>query len=503
MMIDRVPVASGWRHRELRHRVALLATGALIVFAVACAQPGAPPGGPPDAELPVLLKVLPESNAVNVRTPAVVMQFDEVISERSAGAGVRAAGSGTNSLNSVLVLSPSDGRDEVVWRRTVLELRPRRGFRPNTTYRVTLNPGLADLRGNQTTEAFDFVFSTGPTAASGEVRGVLFDWTTGKPALNARVDLYRDADSTFRWSARTDSTGRFRVRDLDAGSYELRAWVDANNDRRISFREISDSTRVTLTDTVSLELYAYVRDTLPSRIENVELVDSTGIRVRFDRGIVYDWDGVGATLLAADSSEIPLAGPMVASAQFDSLAKLRRAAADSAAKVAADSAARVAADSAGADTTTADTLVIRVPRAETDSTPAERSAADRAAADSAAADSVAADTLPPAPVFGRKVPEVSWTVPLNAPLAPGAYRIRIRGARGLNGREVDTDREFRVREAPPPAPADTTTPPSTEPTTPPTTPPATPPATPSSTPPATLPNAPAPRTPPPSEIRRP
>ncbi len=469
-MSSRVLVASRVRHRERQHRerlhrVALLAAGALIVFAVACAQPGAPPGGPPDAELPVLLKVLPESNAVNVRTPAVVLQFDEVISERSAGAGVQSSRNAATSLNSVLLVSPSDGRDEVIWRRTVLELRPRRGFRPNTTYRVTLNAGLADLRNNRTTEAFDFVFSTGPTTASGEVRGVLFDWTTGRAAPNARVDLYRDGDSTFRWSARSDSSGFFRVRDLDAGSYEVRAWVDANNDRRISFREISDSTRVTLTDTVSLELYAYVRDTLRSRIENVELLDSTGIRVRFDRGIVQDWDGIGATLLAADSSEIPLGGPMLASAQYDSLAALRRAAADSVAKVAADSAARVAADSAGVDSagvdsagvdpTATDTLAMRVPPADVDTTPA-----DDIATDSTAAERSAADTLPPGPVFGRTVPEISWAVPLNAPLTPGSYRIRIRGARGLNGRETDTDREFRVRAAPPPAPADTSTPPT-------------------------------------------
>ena len=98
---------------------------------------------------------------------------------------------------------------------------------------------------------------------------------------------------------------------------------------------------------------------------------------------------------------------------------------------------------------------MRVPPADVDTTPA-----DDIATDSTAAERSAADTLPPGPVFGRTVPEISWAVPLNAPLTPGSYRIRIRGARGLNGRETDTDREFRVRAAPPPAPADTSTPPT-------------------------------------------
>ncbi len=454
---------SGVRHRELLHRVTLLVASALVALAVACAQPGAPPGGPPDTELPVLVKVLPESNAVNVRTPAIVLQFDEVISERSAGTGTQASAN-TSSLASVLLLSPSDGRDEVIWRRNILELRPRRGFRPNTTYRVTVAPGLADLRNNRTSEAFDYVFSTGPSTASGEVRGVLFDWTTGRAAVNARVELYREGDSTFRWTARVDSAGRFRVRDLNAGNYEVRAWLDANNDRRISFREVSDSARVALADTASLELYAFLRDTIAPRIENVEALDSTGIRVRFDRGIVLDWDGAGVSLLAADSSVVPLESVLLPQPRYDSLAIRRRAALDSAARAAkaADSTAadstrsdstpmrpsvRSKADSAAADTTAADT------------TAADTTATDTTATDTTAADSSGRDTLPPAPVFGRQVPERSWSALLSAPLEPGSYRIRIRGAPGLNGREVDSEREFRVR--PPAPPADSSKAPAT------------------------------------------
>lgn len=457
---------SGVRHRELLHRVTLLVASALVAFAVACAQPGAPPGGAPDTELPVLVKVLPESNAVNVRTPAIVLQFDEVISERSAGTGTQAAAN-TSSLASVLLVSPSDGRDEVIWRRHILELRPRRGFRPNTTYRVTIAPGLADLRNNRTSEAFDFVFSTGPNTASGEVRGVLFDWTTGKAAVNARVELYLEGDSTFRWTARVDSAGRFRVRDLNAGNYEVRAWLDANSDRRISFREVSDSARVALADTASLELYAFLRDTIAPRIENVETLDSTGIRVRFDRGIVLDWDGAGVSLLAADSSVIPLMSVLLPQPRYDSLAIRRRAALDSTAK---------AADSTAADSTPGDSTAMRPsarPKADSvavDTTAKDTTATDTTATDSTAADSLGRDTLPPAPVFGRKVPERSWSAVLSAPLAPGSYRIRIRGAPGLNGREVDSEREFRVR--PPAAPADTSKAPATPPTRP--TPPPTP-----------------------------
>jgi hypothetical protein len=419
-------------------RQAWLLTVALAGAIGACAQTGAPPGGPPDKELPALLQVLPDSNAVNVRTPAVVLRFDEVISERSAptggGAGGAAAAAG---LAGLLLLSPSDGRDEVIWRREVLELRPRRGFRPNTAYRVTLLPGLTDLRGNRVGEPFSFVFATGPTIPTGRVRGVLFDWTTGRPAANARIELFLPGDTTFRWSTRSDTTGRFVLGELGAGTYEVRAWVDANNDRRISFREVSDTARVTLGDSATLELYAFVRDTLRPRLEAVELVDSTALRLKFERGLVADWDGQGATLVGADSVAIPLGGPFIASTAYDSLARIRRAAA-------ADSARRAGADSARADAAAADT--------------AAAPARDVPVPAPLPVDTVRApdDTLRalPPPVFRRRVPVQQWTAPLAGPLAPGTYRVRIVGPLGLNGRAVEAEREFRVR--PPQAPRDST-----------------------------------------------
>lgn len=435
-------------------RVAAFAAVAAIA---ACASQGMPPGGPPDAEIPQIVRLLPDSNAVNVRAPAVVIRFDEVVSERSAatpprgGAATSASGSASASgLAGVLLLSPSDGRDEVIWRREALELRPRRGFRPNTTYRVTLMPGLADLRGNRVTEPFSYLFSTGPSIPSGAISGVVFDWTTGKPAAHARVEVFLAPDTTFRWSTRADSLGRFRLGELADASYELRAWIDGNNDRRISFREVSDAAQVSLVDTASLELYAYVRDTLPPRLEVLELVDSTALRIRLDRGIVADWDGLGAELVGADSAVIALGGPFIPSVTYDSLARLR-------AQAARDSAAAAAADSAAADTAAADTnaagreVAVPAPRPPDtvrveNTRPAQRDTAARAA-DSTAADSTEADTIP-VPVFRRSVPVQQWTAPLAAPLPPGEYLFRIRGARGLNGRSVETERQLRVVERP-------------------------------------------------------
>jgi hypothetical protein len=405
---------------------------ALCVVA-ACASPGMPPGGPPDDAEPQIVRVTPDTNAVNVRAPAVLIHFDEVISERPAA---QTGQSGVVDLAGIVRLSPSDGRDEVTWRRTAIEIRPRRGFRPNTAYRVTLLPGVVDLRGNAKRSGTEIVFSTGASIPDGTVRGVFFDWAAGRHVPGARVELFLGTDSSFRWVSAADSLGRFSVRDLAPGTYQLRAWTDANNDRVRGIREVSDTATVVLTDSASVELYGFVRDTIAPRLEAAEAIDSTGLRLRFDRAIPLDWDATGAfELLTADSTAVAFDSPLMPITRYDSLARVLRAATDTvtADSVLADTAAQAAAD-------TADPSAVR--------------AEGREAADTLS------DSTRRAPAFGRVKPETVWAARLRAPLAPGLYRIRVTGAPGLNGASARVEREYRVRPptapATPPAPADTT-----------------------------------------------
>lgn len=391
---------------RLRHWLALGAT------ALGCASPGMPPGGPPDDQVPRIARISPDSNALNVRASAVLIHFDEVIAERptvgggragGAAGGAAAGGAGATGLAAIVSISPSDGRERVSWRRTAIEIEPRRGFRPNTAYRVVINPGVTDLRGNVLGERVEFVFSTGGALPTSTVSGVVFDWAGAKVAANARVEVFPPQDSTLRWSAQADSLGRFTVRDLTSGQYLVRAWIDANNDRLHDRREAIGTDTVTVDSTGRAELYAFVQDTVAPRIESVDFSDSLTLRVRFDRVVAADWDPAGAvTLVGADSAARPI-GAFVPKSRLDSL---RAAAAD----------------------TVPDT------------------SAAAATEDTAAVSS--------APTFGRAAPIQVWALPLDTALAPGLYRLAIRGVRGLNGRARDTEREFNVRAAAPRAPTD-------------------------------------------------
>ena len=420
----------------------------------ACAQPGMPPGGPPDDAAPALIAVSPESGAVNVREKLVLLRFDEVVNERSTatavapgagaggaqGSGFGGASSGAPGLHTVVILSPSDGRERVNWRRTAIEVEPRGGFRPNTAYRVTVMPGLADLRGNRLTERREIVFSTGGSIPTGEIRGVFFDWVAGRATPGARIEVWQAADSTFRWSSRSDAEGRFRIRDLDPGRYVVRGWIDGDNDRQVGIREIHEMAEVDLADSATTDLYAFEHDTIGPRIETIEFIDSTAIRIRFDRAVALGFapDSNSITLFGSDSARIPL-GVAIPAARFDSIAGA------STPRDTAGGAPPAAARPAAAPPSAAPPGAAARPPGQAPPQDPRRP--------QSAVDTAAQVTLP-AP--DRPIPVRTWVARLGAPLPPGAYLIKAAGLPGLTGAVRPSAREVTLR--PPAAPRDSTAP---------------------------------------------
>src|SRR5687768_15825735 len=210
----------------------------VMMVLVGCAQAGVPPGGPPDKNPPQLVRVTPDTNALNVRGDAIAFEFDEVVSERPRNAP---------GLAELFIISPSRGPSGVSWRRTRVELRPRGGLLPNTTYTVQMLPGMVDLDGNADSSGVTIVFSTGPSLATGRIAGRVFDWVAGRPAPRAVVEAIMLPDSA-RYTAEADSSGAFVITHMPAGQFLLRALIDANRNRAVDGRELFDTITVTLTD---------------------------------------------------------------------------------------------------------------------------------------------------------------------------------------------------------------------------------------------------------------
>jgi hypothetical protein len=180
-----------------------------------------------------------------------------------------------------VLISPRDGAPRVDWHRDAITISQRHGFRKNTTYTVTILPGIGDLHGNMRAKPIAITFSTGPTIPPTLLTGRLFDWVTGAPASTGVVEARAATDSTVRYIAATDSLGGYRLRGLPPAQYRVRGFIDRNGNHGLDPSEAFDTAAVTVTDSVSVELLAFAHDSAGPRLSAVSIDDSVTLRANF------------------------------------------------------------------------------------------------------------------------------------------------------------------------------------------------------------------------------
>ena len=248
-----------------------------LLVAAACASPGAPPGGPVDTEAPQIVNIAPDSGKLGTTPRAVIFRFDEVVNERPSGAP---------SLDALFLISPRTGEPRVDWNREEIAVRPRRGWRRNTAYTITMLPGLSDLRGNTRNVGAVTMFSTGETVPAGRITGTLYNWAEARTiARGGLVQAWPRADTTLVYLTTTDSTGAFTLSALTPGDYVVRGLSDDNTNRGLDRREAWDTVGVTLRDTVNLNLFTFIHDSLGTRLQTATIRDSVTIELAFDNAI--------------------------------------------------------------------------------------------------------------------------------------------------------------------------------------------------------------------------
>jgi len=402
----------------------------LLVAVAGCAQLGSPPGGPEDRNPPHLLRISPDTNALNARPKSVELRFDEIVNERPARGG--------QDLSALFLVSPRTGRVDVRWHRSRIEIRPRRGWQTNTTYTITQLPGVSDLRGNADTAQHRYVFSTGATRPATVIRGRVFDWVAGRVAPRAYVEAVHLPDS-LTYGEYADTVGQFEIRYAPAGRYLLRALIDANTNRVLDRRELFDSATVTLGDSLTREMLAFVHDSAGPGIAEVQVQDSVTLRTTFDRPLQPRVPVVAGqfSLKTGDSTVVPIASVALGTVYEKQQADSARA------KAVADSVRRVQeADS--------------IRRANPQAAPPRPAVPLPAAPPAQRPGAARRDTTPP-PKPSAPIPETYAIIKLARPLAPmTSYRLHVDSLRSLLGIARSSDRVFTTTRARPPA--DTTRP---------------------------------------------
>ena len=288
--------------RELKRQSpfpALLLTSGIILVSEACASPGIPPGGPVDTTAPKIVSVAPDSGRVAVKPREILFRFDEVVSERPAGAP---------SLEGLFLISPRDGTPNVSWHRSSVSVRPHRGWRPNTAYTITMLPGMSDLRGNVRNTGAVVIFSTGPTIPNSTLSGIVFNWLTGALAPRAFVEARPTTDTSTVFVTVADSTGAFLLPTMAPGQYRVRAILDGNNNKGLDPREEWDTATVALTNSARVELYPFPHDSVGARLASIGLRDSVTLELVFDHPIDVNqhFAPASVSIKTSDSASIPI-----------------------------------------------------------------------------------------------------------------------------------------------------------------------------------------------------
>lgn len=291
----------------LRHPRAVVAV-ALGVSGVGCARQSAPPGGQEDRRPPVVISTYPESFAtLDDPTATIRFDFDERISERSS----------SGSMDDAVTISPRVGEIRVSHGRRSLQISAEEPFRPDLVYRVTLDPVVSDLFGNQLTDAFELVFSTGgeivPTTLAGEIWGR----SSGRAVAGALVHAV-GSDSLVH-VALSSPDGIYAFRYLPAGTFRVDAFEDVNRDGVLDTTEVQGfvPTSVAAGDTVFLDVAVLAPDTLPAVLMRAETLDSATVVVEFDDFLDPAWGpDTGALALSLEEGEAPLVSALYQEADY-------------------------------------------------------------------------------------------------------------------------------------------------------------------------------------------
>lgn len=257
-------------------------------YALGCARPGRPSGGPEDRIPPMVVSTWPDTfETIEATRDPVKIGFSERISERPT----------SGRLADAVLVSPETGATRVKHGRSGLEVSLEGGFQSGLVYRVRVLNTVKDLFNNAMEVPFEVVFSTGGAYEEHVLAGVVTDRITGEKVDQARVEAreVREVEAAAGaddlapvYVARTDTAGIFVLRYLPSGRYEITIYQDNNRSREPDFRERQGSTTAHFgllpprADTLIREVALLQPDTTPAELMRVEAEDSALLRLSFD-----------------------------------------------------------------------------------------------------------------------------------------------------------------------------------------------------------------------------
>lgn len=212
----------------------LVIISVICITILSCAKKGRPSGGKIDTEPPVMLKATPDNYSTNFTGQEIKIYFDEYVK--------------LNDLTKQLIISPPLNIRPLITPQggasKYVKIRIYDTLQPNTTYSFNFGKSIVDNNESNPYPYFKYVFSTGKSIDSLELKGSIRDAIAKSADDFVSVMLY-EVDSTFtdsivynktpRYITNTlDSTTAFKFENLKAGKYLLTALKEESDNYKFN-----------------------------------------------------------------------------------------------------------------------------------------------------------------------------------------------------------------------------------------------------------------------------
>ena len=195
---------------------------------ISCAKRGNITGGFKDTLAPVLRESVPKNFKTNFTENEIKLYFDEYVKLKD--------------VNKQLIISPPMNTAPVITPTNAskyISIKIKDTLQPNTTYSLNFGQSIQDNNEGNVYPQFKYIFSTGSYIDSLSISGTIQDALEAKSDNFVTVMLYemneKYTDSTIykekpRYVTNTlDSASTFKIENIKAGTYQLIALKDRNN----------------------------------------------------------------------------------------------------------------------------------------------------------------------------------------------------------------------------------------------------------------------------------
>ena len=195
-----------------------------LLFLIGCANRGVgPQGGPKDETPPSVVKEMPENGALNYRGKTIEVAFNEYIQL-------------DNVADNVLISPPQQRPPEVKAYGKKLRVTFEEELQDSTTYTIDFGAAICDNNEKNPLEGYSFSFATADVIDSLQISGQLLNSEDLNPISGIIVGIHANhhdsalATIPFTRITRTNSEGKFTIRNIRPGKYKLYALQDVSKD---------------------------------------------------------------------------------------------------------------------------------------------------------------------------------------------------------------------------------------------------------------------------------